>query len=345
MLTHRVYYQMKPFVPRSLQIFLRRRVALHKRDSYRHVWPIEERASEPPEGWVGWPENKTFSLILMHDVDTARGHERCRDLLKTEKKLGFRSTFNFVPQGYEVSSELRRFITDQGFGVGVHGLKHDNKLFSSIEVFKERAKRINAYLADWGCGGFSSPSMYHNLDWMHWLKIDFDTSTFDTDPFEPQPDGVGTIFPFWVSRNPSCSGLDLDPLSFSLLPSSSTLHPPTVSHMGFVELPYTLPQDHCLFIILQEKDISIWKTKLDWIAEKGGMALLNTHSDYMNFDGKRLGLEEYPVKYYEEFLNYVKHKYEGQYWHVLSKEMARFWVKNCVNKKGGDLGDEQCNND
>jgi hypothetical protein len=23
-------------------------------------------------------------------------------------------------------------------------------------------------------------------------------STFDTDPFEPQPDGMGTIFPFWV---------------------------------------------------------------------------------------------------------------------------------------------------
>ena len=46
-----------------------------------------------------------------------------------------------------------------------------------------------------------------------------------------------------------------------------------------------MPQDHLLFVILQEKNIDIWKRKLDWIAEKGGMALLNTHSDYMSFDG------------------------------------------------------------
>jgi hypothetical protein len=309
MSTHRFYYQIKPFIPRSLQIFIRREIARRKRKLYTHVWPIDEEASKPPEGWVGWPESKTFSLVLTHDVDTARGHERCRNLLKIENELGFKSSFNFVPERYEVSSELRRFITDQGFGVGVHGLKHDNKLFSSIEVFKERAKRINAYLADWDCSGFTSPSMYHHLDWMHGLEIDFDTSTFDTDPFEPQPDGIGTIFPFWVSatRNPQFA---------------------TVSQDGFVEMPYTLPQDHCLFIILQEKDISIWKKKLDWIAERGGMALLNTHPDYMNFDGKKLGLEEYPAKYFEEFLKYVKDKYEGQYWHALPKEMARFWARN-----------------
>ena len=38
-----------------------------------------------------------------------------------------------------------------------------------------------------------------------------------------------------------------------------------------------------------------------------------------------MGLEEYPVEYYVEFLEYVKKKYEGQYWHVLPREMARFW--------------------
>ena len=32
------------------------------------------------------------------------------------------------------------------------------------------------------------------------LNIAYDASTFDTDPFEPQPDGVNTIFPFWVPR-------------------------------------------------------------------------------------------------------------------------------------------------
>jgi len=43
---------------------------------------------------------------------------------------------------------------------------------------------------------------------------------------------------------------------------------------------------------------------------------------------KKMGLEEYPADYYVEFLEYVKEKYKGQYWHVLTREMARFWKNN-----------------
>ena len=42
----------------------------------------------------------------------------------------------------------------------------------------------------------------------------------------------------------------------------------------------------------------------------------------------RMGLEEYPVESYKEFLEYVREKYEGRYWHVLPREMARFWKHN-----------------
>ena len=94
---------------------------------------------------------------------------------------------------------------------------------------------------------------------------------------------------------------------------------------GYVELPYTLPQDFLLFILLQEKNIDIWKKKLDWIADHGGMALFNAHPDYMNFETTS-HYEEYPVKYYEEFLEYIKSKYEGQYWNALPKDVSRFWV-------------------
>ena len=34
-----------------------------------------------------------------------------------------------------------------------------------------------------------------------------------------------------------------------------------------------------LFILMREKNIDIWKQKLDWIAKHGGMALVNTHPD------------------------------------------------------------------
>ena len=85
---------------------------------------------------------------------------------------------------------------------------------------------------------------------------------------------------------------------------------------------------------MKEKSIKIWKEKLDWIADKGGMALLNAHLDYMNFCGRKLSIEEYPVKYYEEFLEYIKDKYDDQYWHALPKDMAHFWRESIVQKSG-----------
>ena len=90
-------------------------------------------------------------------------------------------------------------------------------------------------------------------------------------------------------------------------------------------MPYTLPQDFTLFILMKEKNIDIWKKKLDWIAEKGGMALFISHPDYMNFNKQKIGNEEYTVEFYTEFLEYIKNRYKDQYWHILPKDIARFW--------------------
>jgi hypothetical protein len=143
--------------------------------------------------------------------------------------------------------------------------------------------------------------MHHNLDWIGRLEIAYDSSTFDTDPFEPQPDGVGTIFPFLV--------------------------PGTAVTKSFVELPYTLPQDFTLFVLMQERTIDIWKRKLDWIAEHGGMALMNVHPDYMCFNGEKPGLEEYEAKLYEELLSYIQQTYRGKFWNALPKNVARYWLE------------------
>lgn len=293
------YYLLKPFIPRWLQIQLRRSVTLAARPLYRTTWPIDERAGDPPEGWRGWPNGRRFAFVVTHDVETARGQERCPGLAKLDKELGVQSSFNFVPERYRVSDALRHELTKHGFEVGVHGLNHDGNLYSSRKRFAGRAGRINSYLKEWQSAGFRTACMYHNLDWIGDLNIEYDCSTFDTDPFEPQPDGAKTIFPFWVGKG-GCEG-------------------------GYVELPYTLPQDFTLFILMKEKSIDIWKKKLDWIAEKGGMALLIAHPDYMNDNKGGCNVEEYPIEFYEEFLHYVRNKHEGQYWNPLPKELARFW--------------------
>lgn len=304
MVLARIYYFIKPLIPRNLQIFLRRQIILRKRFLYSNIWPIDETACRSSDDWPGWPEQKKFALVLTHDVDTALGHEKSHSLMALEKELGFRSSFNFVPERYEVSSALRRELQENGFEVGVHGLKHDGKLYRTKKVFTRRAVKINKYLEDWNAVGFRSPAMHHNLKWIHELNIEYDASTFDTDPFEPQSDGVNTIFPFWVKGNSDKN--------------------------GYVELPYTIPQDSTLFILMKEKDIAIWKEKLDWIVKKGGMALLNVHPDYINFENRNFSIEEYSVKFYEDFLDYIKIKYEGDYWHILPKEISCFWRENVL---------------
>ena len=282
---------------------------LYQRWKYAFCWPIDLYSSSPPEKWPGWPDKKKFAFVLTHDVDTERGYAKVKKLMGLEQRMGFSSSFNFVPERYNVSASLRSTLTERGFEVGIHGLVHDGKLYESEKIFDERAFRINKYINDWGISGFRSPAMHHKLEWIQKLQIKYDASTFDTDPFEPQSDGVRTIFPFWVNRDPS--------------------------KRGYLELPYTLPQDFTLFILMKEKNIDIWIKKLDWLADKGGMALINTHPDYMSFTRKSNGIEDYPVKYYEEFLDYAKTRHEGQYWHALPEEINRFWLSeiqtNCGN--------------
>ncbi|MEN6433547.1 MAG: glycosyltransferase [Smithella sp.] len=306
MYANKYYYFLKKFLPRPVQLSLRRMLIQRKLSSHKDIWPIDPNAAAPPINWQGWPEDKKFALVLTHDVETKQGLEKCRALMDIEEKLGFRSSFNFVAGDYSVPEALLNEISARGFEAGVHGLHHQGNIFRSSKVFEEQATKINQNLKKWNAAGFRSPSMYHNLDWLHELNITYDASTFDTDPFEPQPDGVGTIFPFWVPGN--------------------------AHQTGYVELPYTLPQDFLLFILMRQKNIDIWKKKLDWIAEKGGMALFITHPDYIDCNHNS-HYEKYPVQYYEEFLTYIKTKHEGQYWHVLPKDMARFWSANYKGKE------------
>jgi hypothetical protein len=162
--------------------------------------------------------------------------------------------------------------------------------------------------------------MLHKLDWLHELDIQYDASTFDTDPFEPQPEGRHTIFPFWV------------PATVPQKPegnSSGTIHSPSMSgrpRTGYVELPYTLPQDFTLFLLLREQTPDIWLKKIDWIAEHGGMALVNVHPDYLCLDGARPKAREYPSAHYKALLDYVRKRYEGVFWNPTPRKVAEFFA-------------------
>jgi hypothetical protein len=265
---------------------------------YSAVWPIDAGAGVPPVDWPGWPEKKRFALVLTHDVEDLQGLLKVPRLVEMEERLGFRSSYNFVPEKYKVSPDLRKDLEAKGFEVGVHGLKHDGKYFNSMEIFADRARRINRYLKEWNAVGFRMPAMHHKLEWFHDLHIEYDASTFDTDPFEPFPDGVRRIFPFMVSDGNNGK--------------------------GYVELPYTLPQDFLVFILLRERHLETWKRKIEWVVGKGGMVLFIAHPDYMNFGETKMRTEEYPAEYYGTFLEYVRDTYRGEYWNALPREISAY---------------------
>jgi len=300
--TTRLYYRLRWLIPRRGQIGLRRLRARLLMPRWRDRWPIDPASSRKPDHWTGWPEGRQFALVLTHDVELTRGCERCERVADMEERLGFRSSFTLVPERYPIRPEMRHDLARRGFEIAIHGLKHDGKLYSSRRVFRERAARINEYLKAWNAVGFRSPYMHHNLDWIHDLDIEYDASTFDVDPFEPQPAGVGTIFPFWKAD--------------------------AASGRGYVELPYTLPQDLTVFVMMRNRSIDIWQRKLEWIAEQGGMALLLVHPDYMNFGSSAMQCDEYPASLYEDFLRHVHERYAGRYWQALPREVARFWAQN-----------------
>lgn len=73
-----------------------------------------------------------------------------------------------------------------------------------------------------------------------------------------------------------------------------------------------------MFYVLKQKDISIWKSKIDWIIKNRGMVLALTHPDYLN--------SSLHFKMYEELLKYLKSFQSA--WNCLPREIASWWQKN-----------------
>lgn len=295
----RLYYQVKPLLPRPLTVLLRHRYRRRQETHFPLGWPIEDRFVRFQFACVAhvlrhrevdcgahvnfWPDGHQFAFVLTHDVEDAAGAAFALRLAELEEGLGLRSSFNFVPERYRVDPALLSALRQRGFEVGVHGLRHDGQLFSSQRSFTRQAAKINKYLHAWAATGFRAPYTHRNPDWMQALDIEYDLSFFDSDPYEPMPGGAMTIWPFLLG--------------------------------SFVELPYTLAQDHTLMVILGARSPCAWLDKVDFVERSRGMALVNAHPDYLR-DPQRLAM-------YEAFLRAIKAK--DNYWHALPHEVARWW--------------------
>ncbi len=108
MLRHRFYYLFKPYLPWEVRMTLRRALARRQRQGARDVWPIDPSAGKTPVNWPGWPDGKRFSFVITHDVESQEGLAKCRQLMEVDREMGFKSVFNFIPEGpYRISKRVR----------------------------------------------------------------------------------------------------------------------------------------------------------------------------------------------------------------------------------------------
>lgn len=294
-----IYYALKPAIPRAIVRMIRKVLSGADRRGIIQNWPIDARyaafevevlrqamlisGAKSIRCRSFWPGANRFAFVLTHDIETLRGQAFVREVAALEERLGFRSSFNFVLDRYPLDLELMQDLRGRGFEVGCHGLKHDGKLFSSHRTFCSRSEILNAKMRNYDMVGFRSPLTHRNPAWMQALEIEYDSSFFDTDPFEPVPGGTMSIWPFFLGR--------------------------------FVELPYTLAQDHTLTAVLGETSPKIWMEKVDFIERYHGMALINTHPDYLR--------QRDCWKVYGQFLHSMKQR--SGFWHALPQEVAQWW--------------------
>lgn len=295
----KVYYNVKPLMPRPLQLALRRRYAKRQVQVEFPRWPnepilierrqaelraeLERSGAEAVPSIAPWPDGHRFAAILTHDVEGPAGVAKVRQVAKLEARNGFRSSWNFVGDWYPIDDGLFDHLRFHGFEIGLHGIKHDCKLFESRANFEAELPEIHRRLAEWDAVGFRAPATHRNPDWQEELGAAYDTSFPDSDPFEPLGGGCCSILPFFLGE--------------------------------MVELPITLVQDHTLWEILREETIDRWTQKSDWIAANGGLINPIVHPDYLDTPAR--------MRMYEELLEYLAAQ-EGA-WQALPAEVAAWW--------------------
>jgi peptidoglycan/xylan/chitin deacetylase (PgdA/CDA1 family) len=315
-LTHRqldTFYRLKPLIPRSAQLSARRWLIRWQGMPPFPAWPVDlsvarlarfyafcvllaQGRSEASFDWF-WPQTYRAALVLTHDVETLEGLRRAVDLADDEEERGFRSSFN-LGGWYDVDPGIIRELTDRGFEVGVHGLRHDRSLFSSREEFDAQRGPLSELVSRFGARGFRSPATHRVVEWIGELPVDYDCSIPHSDPFEPQPGGCCSLWPFFID--------------------------------GVVELPYTLPQDHLLFTLLRHKTPRLWIEESKRIEQEFGLIQCVSHPDPGYLAGSKRR------KLYAEFLSELAER--RHVWKALPRDVAAWWRKRDTGATSSSRG-------
>jgi peptidoglycan/xylan/chitin deacetylase (PgdA/CDA1 family) len=295
------FYAVKRAIPRRLQLAARRALVRRQHRADFPHWPFEpslhrlllfyarcllvrRRARELAFRWF-WPEGRPWAFTLTHDVESAEGLRLSVELADLEEQRGFRSSFNVVADWYPVDEGILRELQARGFEIGLHGIHHDRSLFSSRAEFERQRAALAAAAERFGAEGFRSPATHRVDEWLGELPVEYDCTVPHADPYEPQPGGCFSLWPFFVGN--------------------------------LVEIPWTVPQDHTVFTLLGQRTPALWLGQVNAIRERHGLAQFVTHPD-PGYLGERRNRGVY-----EQTLDALVE--DDTAWHALPREVARWW--------------------
>lgn len=294
------FYRVKRLIPRPAQVGARRALVRWQGAPRFPHWPLDDGVRRLTELYLAtllarldrtelafrwfWPSGFDAALVLSHDVESEEGIRLAVELADLEESLGFRSAFNFGAW-YDVDPGVLRELTSRGFEVGLHGIVHDRSLFSSRGEFERQLPLLRARAQLYGAMGFRSPSTHRRFEWLAELPLRYDGTIPHSDPYEPQPGGCCSLWPFFVG--------------------------------DVVELPYTLPQDHTLLTLLGHRTPALWIETARLIEERFGLIHCISHPDsgYLGDARKRA--------IYAQFLRALAER--KRVWHALPVEVAGWW--------------------
>ena len=302
-LLKKIYYHVRPFMTASIRARVKQFLARKRRMTVFPKWPLDttvenicerllslsiesKNVQRIPFIWF-WPNGANGCVTITHDVETETGRAFCADLMDLNESFGIKSSFQIIPeQRYEVMPAFLDSIRSRGFEVAVHDLNHDGRLYDERGEFLRRAKKINQYAAQWGAKGFRAGALYRKPDWFESLDFSYEMSMPNIGHLDPQPGGCCTVMPFSIG--------------------------------DMLEIPVTMIQDYMLFYVVQSRSIDLWKTQIEMILRKNGLASFIVHPDYI--------VEKETRCVYENLLSYLRDlRLQTDIWFALPRDIDSWW--------------------
>lgn len=298
-----VYYWLRPFTGRSTRKFIQRVRAGNWRKRQFPQWPVDTTVESICEEllllslqasgvdripfiWF-WPDGARACVSMTHDVETATGRDFAQQVADIDDSFGIRASYQIVPDGrYAVPSEYLNGLRNRGCELCIQDLNHDGRLFDDRDEFLRRATHINRYGREYGAEGFRSAVLYRKTDWYKYLDFAFDMSMPNVAHLDPQRGGCCTVMPYFIGET--------------------------------VELPLTTIQDYTLFHLLSERSTSLWKSQIETILAKNGLATFLVHPDYIT--------EPDTLAVYKDLLAMLTEmRQRDALWFALPREVNRWW--------------------